>query len=134
MANEETGISGFWIFLIGIFIVLPIIDKFTEDKNVKSTLTKTKIIKVVSGKNKVLEVRGNSATSPSNVMVKIPISIDTAIVYKTYSDSENPNPKHEPIEIKSQYAITSFDKEGTWEIDMKDKNGILVDWVKVTVY
>ncbi len=129
MSDSDSGISGFWLFMIGIFIVLPIIESLSEKEEEDVTTVKTGV-KVVSSKGGVLEISGDTATTAINTEVKIPIHKKTAIVKKVSPDKGKP----EVIAMKGEYAITSFNQTGSWDINMYDINNFLVDWVKIIVH
>lgn len=129
MSKVNINISGFWIFLIGICVILPAIKHITgtnEEESPNGEVT----IKVPSGKNSILTVVDNSTRAPINTKVKIPMKEGTVIVKKVSPDKGEP----EVIMLKGKYTITSFDQKGSWEINMYDINELLVDWIKVTVY
>ena len=125
-------IDGFWLFLIGIFVILPAIRFITgyEDKEGTTEVgTKTKVISI---KNSVLTIDKNTSVAPLNTEVKIPIAKGKGIVIVKKVSPDRSDP--EVIAIKGKYAITSFDQTGSWDVDMYDADNILIDWVKVTVY
>ena len=131
MKNFRKGeIDGLWLFLIGIFVVLPAIQYITGYGDKSESGQTQERTKVVSSSGDVLSISSNSASVRLNTQVKIPIKNGTVIVKKTSPDKS----KSEAISIKGKYAITSFDQEGAWGVDMYDENNILLEWVKVTVY
>ena len=129
MKKRKGEIDGMWLFLIGLFIVLPAIKYITGygDKSDGGGNSKTK---VVSSNGGMLDIDGNTAICAVNIEVKIPIKKGVAIVKKTSPDHGEP----EIIIINKKYASTSFDQKGKWEINMYDGDEKLVNWVKVTVY
>jgi hypothetical protein len=128
MKNRRGEVDGFWLFMIGLFVILPTIKYLTGDQDKNDE--KVSKIKVTDSRGGVLEIKGNSTVSPINTEVKIPIKKEVFIVKKISPDRGDP----EMIVIKGKYAVTSFDQKGSWDIDMYNTNNILVDWIKVTVY
>ena len=130
MIKRKGEIDGFWIFLIAIFVVLPAIKAIVGvDEDEDSTGLKTSV-KVSSGKKNVMDIKNNTALVAIDTEIKIPITQGSMIVKKASPDRGDP----EVIKIKGKYAITSFNQIGVWDVDMSDGDGILVDWIKVTVY
>ena len=128
MQKRKGEIDGFWLFLIGVMVVLPAIKHVTGyHKEFKARDSKPKVVNV---KGNILEIDGNSATSIINTNIKIPIKTNVLIVKKTFIKSG----ESETITTNGKYVNTSFDKTGAWDIDMYDVNHSLVEWVKVTVY
>lgn len=128
MKKRKGEIDGMWLFLIGLFIVLPAI-KYITGYGDKSGTGGAKT-KVVSSNGNILEVNGNTAISAVNTEIRIPIKKGVVIVKKTPPDRGEP----EMITVNSKYAFTSFDQTGKWEINMYNADEDLVNWVKVTVY
>jgi hypothetical protein len=131
MKNFRKGeIDGMWLFLIVIFISISVISTILSRVYKSESGSTQERTKVVSSSGGVLQIKSNSAISPVDTQVKIPIKKETIIVKRTFLDGGEP----EVIAIKGKYAVTSFDKTGKWEINMYDINDLLVNWVKVTVY
>ena len=128
MKKRKGEIDGMWLFLIGVFIVLPAV-KYITGNGDKSNDGGPKT-KVVRSNGNILEVDGNTAISAVNAEIRIPIKKGIVIVKKTSPDRLEP----ETIIVSGKYAVTSFDKTGKWNIDMYDADEKLMDWVKVTVY
>lgn len=128
MKKRKGEIDGFWLFMICLFIVLPIVKLFTGNND--NDGEKGSKPKIVNSKGSVLEIDHNSTVAAVNTQVKFVIKKEVLIVKKTSPDNEDP----EVITIRGKYAITSFDKVGRWSIDMYNVNDILVDWIIVTVY
>ncbi len=124
-------ISGFWLFMIGIFIILPMVELIVDNKKEHPVVKDVKVkVASVSRRGKIVEIKRNVGTAAVNTQYKIPIKEGTVVAFKVSPDREKP----EAIKIISKYAITTFNKVGIWEIDMKDANGELVEWIKITVY
>ena len=129
MGKVDIKINGFWLLIIGVFVILPAIKLFTGGEKTDATSSNTRS-KVISGKSNVLEVNKDTTAAPINTEVKIPIDKGTVIVKKVSPDKGEP----EVIKIKGKYAITSFNKIGSWDINMYDINGLLINWIRVAVY
>jgi hypothetical protein len=129
MKKRKGEIDGFWLFLIGLFIVLPAIKYITGYGDSKSGTGGSRT-KVVNSNGNILDVDNNTAMSAVDTEIRIPIKKVVKIVKKISPDRIDP----EVIVIDGKYAVTSFDKTGKWTIDMYDADEKLVNWVKVTVY
>jgi uncharacterized protein (UPF0333 family) len=127
MKKRKGEIDGFWLFLIGVMVVLPAIKYITGYGDKSGGSSKTK---VVNSNGNILDVNSNTAMSSVNTEIRIPIKKVVKIVKKISPDRIDP----EIIVIDGKYAVTSFDKTGKWTIDMYDADEKLVNWVKVTVY
>ncbi len=137
MASKKSGINinvdGFWLFLILLWVVVPTIKLFVgEEDKADTTTTTTAVVtkEVKSGKTVIMKIEDNAATVPVNRSIKIPISDEIARVSKTSPDGE----EYKITDITSKYATTIFEQEGSWSLDTYDKDGLAVDWIRVTVY
>jgi hypothetical protein len=127
MKKRKGEIDGMWLFLIGLFIVLPAIKYITGYGDKSGGRSQTK---VVNSNGNILDVKSNTAMSAVDTEIRIPIKKGVKIVKKISPDRIDP----EVIVIDGKYAVTSFNKTGKWTIDMYDADEKLVNWVKVTVY
>ena len=128
MKKRKGEIDGIWIFLIAIMVVLPAIKYITgadDDSDVKRPSQK-----VVKSSGNIMKIDENTAVVPVNTKVKIPIQKGAIRVTKTSPDRQ----ESEVITVKGKYSVTSFSEKGIWDIDMRDEDNILIEWVKVTVY
>lgn len=126
-------IDGFTLFLIGIFVILPlakIILNRTE-RNKDQTVVTTETVSVtqedISGK--VISIKDNSGSVPLNTEIKIPVKEGTKRVTII-----SPEKEENKITTTGKYFPISFNKEGYWDINMYDVDGLLIDWIKITVY
>ena len=127
MISRKGEIDGFWLFLIAICVVLPLGKMIFKGKEVSSPRETS--VKTVSIKKGVVEIINNRGTASINTNVKIPIKKNVLRATMVSPDGEE-----KKATIKSKNIITSFDKDGDWDINMYDKNGLLVEWIKITVY
>jgi hypothetical protein len=126
-------IDGFWLFMILIFAIIPAIKYFAGDDKVEEPEGAAPTVKIIDNKGVILSVRDNRTTAPINSQVKIPLPKDAVYTINRISPDDK-DPEILPVVFSTGYLITSFDKRGTWEINMYDENDLLVEWIRVTVY
>ena len=129
MISRKGKVDGFWLFLIGVCVVLPMVRMISNEKETEVSPTTDITVKTVSIKRGVVEIINDRGTVSINTSVKIPIEKNTLRGTITSPDGE----KTKAV-IKSKNIITSFDKTGDWDVDMYDKNGRTIGWFKITVY
>ena len=125
-------INGLMILLIGVFVILPIvgvISEKNEPRNQDNERTQKVVIKK-SSKSSFMEVSDNSGVAEINAKVKITLVKDTVRVVIIDPDKE----ETKFSAINSKYIETVFPQEGDWELNMYDKNGLLKEWIKISVY
>jgi hypothetical protein len=143
MLKRKGEIDGFWLFIIGIFVVLPLSKTIFNANKTEETATNETVqvegeepaipvfptIKKHS-KGKIVEISHNSGTSYINTQVRIPIAEEVVRLNFT-------KPNKEKLKFKntySKYFPYVFTEEGRWSIDMYDKDGIMIEWIQITVY
>ena len=140
----------FWIFLIFIFVGLPLgkgfLDKIKVDGKI-GNLTITTVDTdsaddtasvdaspkmtnraILRGAQEI-EVTSNHASTSINRQVKFKLSDEAVKVVLT-----SPDGKKVPAQMKSSYGYFQFETVGDWEAEGYNQHGLIVDWFKINVY
>lgn len=146
-SNSKIEIDWFWVFIIGMFVVMPLanalIDKLPGGKNDSGAKTQTIAgieesaeINSTSVTQSHLSLSGfiemvverNSATAIMGQKTKFTIG---ASVIKVVAKA--PSDKEIRCEVKKNMAYVVFEEEGSYNVTTYDKNGLSVKWFKVNV-
>ncbi len=144
-------IDGFVIFLIGVFVVLPlartVINKFpggseSPVSEVRDGETPVEVIadelvsttsSAVFAKFKSIDL--SSGEKVANINEGVRFNVEDDVVKVT---SKSPSGEEGKLEIKkylrNRYVGAVFNEEGTWEITFYDKDGFALNWHKISVY
>lgn len=154
MRNRHKGgieIDGIWIFLILMFIILPLgrqlIDKlpggekdaFTNDiiVEVSETDTEESLTEVIDvpivaeGKLGTVSLTEDISTHIANLNQEIEFKVKKSVVRAVF---ESPGKRKIKTNVKNGYISNIFSEEGLWEITTYDRNGETRGWHKINVH
>lgn len=152
MRNRYKGgieIDGIWIFLILMFIILPLgkqlIDKlpggekdaFTDEVAVEAPKTvgsPTEVIEtpiIAEGKLGTISLTEDISTHIANLNQEIEFKVKKDVVRAVF---KSPGKRETKTNVKNGYISNIFSEEGLWEITTYDRNGETKGWHKINVY